>query len=127
MRKIICIFFLMIAAMLGSFSSQSCKQQKNPSPIVNSSSATDIQKRTERDGMVLIKGGTFLMGTEDGMPFEAPAHEVRVKSFWMDRHEVTVAEFARFMLATGYKTDSERLGWSATFDLKSGQWRKTRG
>src|SRR6266704_6038216 len=53
--------------------------------------------RTEREGMILINGGKFLMGTEDGMSYEAPVHEVTVKSFWMDRHEVTVAEFSRFV------------------------------
>jgi formylglycine-generating enzyme required for sulfatase activity len=30
--------------------------------------------------------------------------------FWMDRHEVTNREFARFVAATGYKTDAERPG-----------------
>src|SRR4051812_10078092 len=41
----------------------------------------------KRDGLVLIKGGTFQMGTDDGMPYEAPVHEVSVNSFWMDEHE----------------------------------------
>jgi len=81
----------------------------------------------ERDGMMLISGGTFLMGTDDGMPYEAPVHEVAVKTFWMDRHEVTVAEFANFVKATGYKTDAEKFGWSGVFNLKTGQWEKTRG
>src|SRR5215510_14745051 len=79
------------------------------------------------EGMVLIKGGRFIMGSEDGMPSEAPAHEVNVKSFWMDRHEVTAGEFARFVAATGYKTDAERFGWSYAFVLKDGKWKKTKG
>ncbi len=83
--------------------------------------------RTERDGMTLISGGKFLMGTEDGMPYEAPAHEVTVKTFWMDRHEVTVGEFVTFISATNYKTDAERFGWSGAFNLKSGEWKKTKG
>ena len=77
--------------------------------------------------MVLIKGGRFIMGSEDGMPSEAPAHEVNVRSFWMDAHEVTVAEFANFVTATGYKTEAERFGWSGAFDIKEGQWQKTEG
>src|SRR6266705_4839974 len=64
----------------------------------------------KNQGMVLIKGGAFLMGTDDGMPYEAPAHEVAVNSFWMDEHEVTVAEFAKFVAATGYQTDAEKFG-----------------
>jgi formylglycine-generating enzyme required for sulfatase activity len=74
--------------------------------------------------MVLVKGGTFFMGTKDGMPFEAPVHEVRLNPFWMDEHEVTVAEFSKFVAATGYQTDAEKFGWSGVFNLKSGKWEK---
>ena len=30
--------------------------------------------------------------------------------FWIDTHEVTMAEFERFQLATGYQTTCERRG-----------------
>lgn len=79
------------------------------------------------DGMVLIEGGTFEMGTEDGMPFESPVHRVRVDPFWMDRHEVTVAEFAKFVAATGFVTDAEKFGWSVVFDMKVGEWTRAEG
>ena len=74
--------------------------------------------------MVLIKGGKFLMGTNDGMPYEAPVHEVTVNSFWMDEHEVTVAEFTRFVSDTGYQTEAEKFGWSGVFNLKTGAWER---
>src|SRR5690606_5480400 len=41
-------------------------------------------------------------------PEEAPARPARVDGFWMDRHEVTNAQFARFVAATGYVTLTER-------------------
>jgi sulfatase modifying factor 1 len=85
------------------------------------SQSADLNKH---DGMVLIKGGTFLMGTTDGMPYEAPVHTVAINSFWMDEHEVTVAEFAGFVAATGYQTDAEKFGWSGVFDGKTGEWGK---
>ena len=77
--------------------------------------------------MVFIRGGTFRMGTDDGMPHEGPAHEVTVKSFWIDRHEVTVAEFARFVEATRYVTEAERFGWSGVFDARTGDWTRVDG
>jgi formylglycine-generating enzyme required for sulfatase activity len=77
--------------------------------------------------MVLIKGSTFQMGTNDGFPYERPAHEVRVTSFWMDKHEVTVAQFAQFVEATNYQTEAERIGWCLVFNPKSGGWEKTDG
>jgi formylglycine-generating enzyme len=59
--------------------------------------------------MAWVPGGTFLMGCEDFYPEEAPVHEVRVKGFWIDEHPVTVAEFRRFVKATGHVTVAERV------------------
>ena len=58
--------------------------------------------------MVWIPGGAFLMGSEDFYPEERPVHQVSVDGFWMDRFEVTVADFRRFVQATGYVTVAER-------------------
>src|SRR5689334_3653933 len=60
------------------------------------------------DGMVWIPGGSFTMGSETEYPEERPAHEVAVHGFWIDRHPVTNAQFARFVAATGYVTVAER-------------------
>ncbi len=57
--------------------------------------------------MAWVPGGDFLMGSEDFYPEERPVHEVRVDSFWMDEHPVTVAEFRRFVSATGHVTTAE--------------------
>lgn len=63
-------------------------------------------------GMVWIPGGTFLQGAlpEDSMAMshERPAHSVAVDGFFMDIHEVTNKQFARFVQETGYKTIAER-------------------
>ncbi len=58
--------------------------------------------------MVWIPGGVFRMGSEDWYPEERPVHTVEVDGFWMDEHAVTVAEFRRFVKATGYVTLAER-------------------
>ncbi|GAA0541000.1 formylglycine-generating enzyme family protein [Chitinophaga japonensis] len=61
-------------------------------------------------GMVLVPGGTFEMGAGDAQarPDEQPVHSVQVDSFLMDAHEVTNAEFAAFVAATGYVTTAEK-------------------
>ena len=61
-----------------------------------------------RPGMVWISGGTFLMGSDDHYPEEAPAHGVSVDGFWIDQHAVTNREFARFVKATRHVTVAER-------------------
>src|SRR5688572_20994455 len=58
--------------------------------------------------MVWIPGATFLMGSDRHYPEEAPAREVRVDGFWIDRCTVTNAEFARFVRKTGHVTVSEQ-------------------
>src|SRR5262245_5882855 len=59
-------------------------------------------------GMVFIRGGTFVMGSERHRPEERFTHVVRVDGFWIDRHEVTNAQFREFVAATGYVTLAER-------------------
>jgi formylglycine-generating enzyme len=58
--------------------------------------------------MVWVPGGSFLMGSQDFYPEERPVRPVEVGGFWMDEHPVTVAEFRRFVKATGYVTVAER-------------------
>ena len=60
-------------------------------------------------GMIWIRGGEFEMGSEEQMFADArPRHRVRVRSFWIDATEVTNAQFARFVNATGYRTVAEQ-------------------
>ncbi|HZO41194.1 MAG TPA: SUMF1/EgtB/PvdO family nonheme iron enzyme [Methylomirabilota bacterium] len=55
------------------------------------------------DGIMLVQAGAFWMGRDDGPADEAPLHRVYVRDFWIDRHKVTNAEFARFLNATGLR------------------------
>jgi formylglycine-generating enzyme len=80
-----------------------------------------------REGMVLINGGTFDMGSDGGMPNEGPAHKVQLKAFWIDQHEVTVADFSKFVAATNFQTDAEKLGWSGVFNMSSQSWEVVQG
>ena len=61
--------------------------------------------------MILIPGGTFMMGGTDSINFpdEYPMHEVTISSFLMDKYEVTNRQFNDFVKSTGYVTTAERL------------------
>ena len=52
------------------------------------------------DAMALIPAGSFIMGSTDSDFDEMPTHEVRVKSFYMDVHEVTNGQYKVFADAT---------------------------
>jgi formylglycine-generating enzyme required for sulfatase activity len=58
--------------------------------------------------MAFIRGGSFVMGSERNWPGERFTHIVHVDGFWIDRHEVTNAQFRQFVTATGYVTLAER-------------------
>lgn len=60
--------------------------------------------------MAWIPGGKFQMGSDSRLARhnEMPAHSVRVDGFWMDQTDVTNAQFAAFVKATGYVTTAER-------------------
>ena len=55
-----------------------------------------------------IPAGSFLMGSEDFYPEERPVRRVELEGFWIDERPVTVAQFRRFVKATGYVTVAER-------------------
>jgi sulfatase modifying factor 1 len=67
----------------------------------------DASRRAPAKHMVWIPGGEFLMGSDRFYPEEGPVRRVSVDGFWMDEHPVTVAEFRRFVKATGYVTWAE--------------------
>jgi len=64
----------------------------------------------EKEGMVWIPPGTFTMGSNAPLarPDEAPMHKVKLEGFWMDKTEVTNAQFAAFVEATDYVTTAEK-------------------
>lgn len=80
--------------------------------------------------MVLIQGGSFLMGTDqptfpaDG---ESPVVKVTVDDFWIDPNAVSNDEFGKFIADTGYRTEAESFGWSYVFYLFIDGGMPTRG
>lgn len=79
----------------------------------------EVAERAERNvmaapGMVWVPGGKYLRGSRDMNALhrqqygeEYPAHLVEVDGFYMDEAEVTNAQFAEFVNATGYRTLAE--------------------
>jgi formylglycine-generating enzyme len=76
---------------------------------------------TNTDGQVRVPGGRGLLGDAFGegnaTDGETPVHPVTLPEYFIDATTVTNAAFARFVLATGHRTDAEELGISAVFHL----------
>jgi formylglycine-generating enzyme len=69
--------------------------------------------------LVEISAATFRMGDDSSWAYrgdgESPVHEVEISPFRIDRFAVANSEFAKFVDATGWRTDAERYGWSFVF------------
>lgn len=74
----------------------------SPTPV--SSPGVD---ETIKPDLVEIPGGIFQMGRNDGPLQETPAHKVTVASFFMDRTEVTNAEYAEFVRDSHHQPPSD--------------------
>ncbi|HXQ71863.1 MAG TPA: SUMF1/EgtB/PvdO family nonheme iron enzyme [Pyrinomonadaceae bacterium] len=73
--------------------------RKGAEPLGLQASATGAAN-TKRE-MVLIEGGTFTMGSNHTGEEQKGEHTVTVPSFYLDRYEVTNAEYAEFIKDTG--------------------------
>jgi formylglycine-generating enzyme required for sulfatase activity len=85
--------------LLSSFVVGSLAAQVPPSP--------DAKPAPPTAGMVWIEGGQAVLGSQTG-DRDAPLHRVQLAGFWLDATEVTNADFARFVAATGYVTDAQK-------------------
>jgi formylglycine-generating enzyme required for sulfatase activity len=79
-----------------------------PTPAPAGAEAPTAPLVAER--MVEIPAGEFTMGNDGGDEDEKPAHTVTLETFEMDMFEVTNADFAKFVEATGYQTEAEKAG-----------------
>jgi formylglycine-generating enzyme required for sulfatase activity len=75
------------------------------------------QDWTGKDGApaALVPAGPFTMGDDE----ESPRCEVHVSAFYLDRYEITVARYAKFLEATGSVHPPE--GWEGANPAKSGE------
>ncbi|MFN0175254.1 MAG: SUMF1/EgtB/PvdO family nonheme iron enzyme [Saprospiraceae bacterium] len=79
------------------------------------------------DNIVFIRGGTFLIGSEDGDRNEEPVHKVTIGDFYLGHTEVTVQEFKEFIDATQYQTTAEDEGWSMAYRSDIGDFVEMNG
>ena len=97
---------------------------------VSAASPIAIRDCADCPQLVVVPRGRFMMGSDDGEVgrSEGPIHEVAIRAFALARTEVTVADFRKFVAATGYQVASgcrvqsstivkgERVGWEERSD-----------
>ncbi|MYM64348.1 formylglycine-generating enzyme family protein [Pseudomaricurvus sp. HS19] len=88
--------------------------------LANPALAANLQKRHESGEtvpandyigtLVKITGGSFQMGSSDGLDSERPLHQVTLQSFFMQEHEVTWNQYQP-CIDDGVCPDAEDMGW----------------
>ena len=102
LKKVISILFITVSFLwLFSCNSKIIRFPKKLSkPSFSSNPKIELPEQV--DGMILIHGGWFIMGSNLKSD-ERPRHQVYVPDFYLDQYEVTVNEFHRFCIATRHK------------------------
>ncbi len=107
---------LTVGTLVGLATDTPASATSTPVPATNTPTVvpiTDIPapvatRVRERDGaiMVYVPAGEFLMGSADSdkraSTHERPQHTVDLPAFWIDRTEVTNAQYRKFVEAGGY-------------------------
>jgi formylglycine-generating enzyme required for sulfatase activity len=76
-----------------------------PGPAINNG----CPDKPKTNDMVLIKGGTFNMGSTDSEAgSDEVVHQVTISDFYMCKYEVTVAQFKAFIDESGYAIDKAK-------------------
>jgi len=58
-----------------------------------------FRKGIEEGGMIQIPAGTFIMGSDTGSDDEQPEHVVYLNEYWIDKYEITNAQYAKCVVA----------------------------
>jgi formylglycine-generating enzyme len=110
---------LIVAGLLGAVAvvasarlvTSSARQHRESAPPLPGARGNHVGGATgrtmESDAMVWVPGGTFRRGFAEESDAQ-PVREIEISGFWMDRTEVTNAQFAAFVRATGYVTVAEK-------------------
>ena len=86
------------------------KKPTREPPAVTTGSGTPPCAEDKLNPCILIEGGSFLMGSPEGIgeSDEYPQHRVRLSSFYLQEHEVTNEEYQRFVASHGFPSGKER-------------------
>ena len=100
-RAFACVMIAVLPACTGA-------PEQADAPRTATDFATSARCPSPPDTPVHIKGDTFMMGSDAVYAEEGPPRLTQVSAFWIDRHEVTNAQFAAFVKATGHVTVAEK-------------------
>ena len=74
-----------------------CIEHLNPGEkVCEKCVSTRPKDKGDAEGMVIVHGGEFIMGYEDGEENARPTHRVKITAFRIDRHPVTNEQYKKY-------------------------------
>jgi formylglycine-generating enzyme required for sulfatase activity len=80
--------------------------KQNEITVIN----VNLQIDTTIQDMILIVGGTFIMGNNKGSSDERPEHEVSIGDFYISKYEVTFEEYDKYCYVSNTERPDDE-GW----------------
>jgi sulfatase modifying factor 1 len=71
--------------------------EPQPSKVEQAVSSVEASRGLDGAPMVFIPAGPFTMGSDDGLPNERPEHAVTLDAYYIDRYEVTLSLYRKFL------------------------------
>jgi sulfatase modifying factor 1 len=122
--KVLNVIFIAVLVFVG------CKQPNNQiNEVISKPENVEetVIVKSDTSNMVYFKGGTILIGSNNGDLNEKPVFEKQIAPFYLDKNLVTVSEFRTFINTTNYKTDADKFGDSGVFLFESNTWTLLKG
>lgn len=121
MKRLIVLLLILSAVSSTAMASEDVRLDVEAAGEKNARSYKDPSFGME---FVYVQGGCYQMGDTfgDGFRSEQPVHEVCVNDFALAKYDVTVGQFRKFTLATGYKTEAEEEGGCGVFNGSKWVW-----
>src|SRR5690606_13112232 len=116
---------LWTATPTATFTPTLSPEQRALTPVAHNADWTPVERDFDGVTMVLVPAGCFMMGSDESQDDEQPVHEQCFEEpFWIDKYEVTQAQFARLggqkanpNHSTGDNRPVERITWFEARDF----------
>lgn len=94
------VMILMMAGMIA------CTKKEEPA-ATETAPAAPAQPKFKPGEMVLIHAGEFVFGDEDKESSAYPKQKINLPAYWIDKYEVTNAEYLDFSIQGGYVSEGQ--------------------
>jgi formylglycine-generating enzyme required for sulfatase activity len=113
-RQFLCLVILCLSAACSAATPTSLP----PTPVTTNGAWTPVSQEFDGVEMVQVPAGCFMMGNEEGRRNERPVHQICFDApYWIDRTEVTNAQYGETGHFPGDQRPRENLLWSEARDF----------